>query len=64
MTTTPTVEELRAKARACFDEAEQFTHPDLKQKMIEIGLEYERLAKRAEAYVANPSELALRKWYP
>jgi hypothetical protein len=43
--TNPTIEELRTKASSCFAEAEQYKNPDSKQKLIEIGLEYERLAK-------------------
>ena len=62
----PSVDELRAKAEACREQARTFHSPDMREHLLKIALEYDRLAKRGEDYACRPSgdEHALRAWYP
>ena len=61
--TIPTIEELQAKANDCREEARSFQNPAIRENLLAIALEYDRLARRAEEYEARPSEFALRHWY-
>jgi hypothetical protein len=60
------VEELRAKAEACREEATVFGIPFFREQHLKIALEYDRLAKRGDDYAAQPNgdDPALRVWYP
>jgi len=48
MARVPTIEELRQKADEARADAEHSSHPDLRNQLLAIAAEYERLAKRAE----------------
>jgi hypothetical protein len=62
----PSIEELRAKAESCREQARTFVSQEMREHLLKIALEYDRLAKRAEDYVARPNgdEYALKVWYP
>ncbi len=62
----PSVEELRTKAEACREQARTFQSPIMREHLVMIALEYDRLAKRGEDYAARPNgdEHALKVWYP
>ena len=62
----PSVEELRVKAEDCREQARTFQSPELREHLLRIALEYDRLATRAEDYARRPhgDEHALKVWYP
>jgi len=65
---TPTIEELRGKAKQCQADAERSTIPELRANLLKIAAEYERLALRGEQFKAhsqNPAGrmIALNRWY-
>ena len=67
----PTSHDLRRKAQQCRADAEGFTIPELREHLLEIAGEYERLAVRGEQFEArsrlpNPNQMnaiALAHWY-
>jgi hypothetical protein len=67
MATIPTAEDLRRKAAQSREEAQRSTHPDTRAHMLEVAVEYERLAKRAEEFeerarIGASNEAAMKNW--
>ena len=62
----PSVEELRAKAEECREQAKTFKNRAIREHHLKVALEYDRLAKRCEDYASRPNgdAHALRIWYP
>ena len=61
----PTTDLLRAKAADCREQAKTFETPASREHLLQIALEYDRLAKRAEDFRSNKysGEFAIRYWF-